>query len=71
MYPQHNKITVQYSGQKGGKCVAQKNASPTKEQARMIKKNGLAPELWVVIRDLEHSLIIKGRITGEFKLINK
>lgn len=51
--------------------MTQKNASPTKEQARIIKKNGLAPALWVVIKDFPRSMIIKGRITGEFKLINK
>lgn len=51
--------------------MAQKNATPTKEQSRIIKKNGLAPALWVVIKDLPHSLIIKGRITGEFRVIDK
>ena len=51
--------------------MAQKNATPTKEQARVIRKNGLAPALWVVIKDFPHSLIIKGRITGEFRVIDK
>lgn len=32
--------------------MAQKNATPTKEQSRVIKKNGLAPALWVVIQRL-------------------
>lgn len=51
--------------------MAQKNATPSKEHACILKKHGLSPALWVVIKDFPHSMIIKGRITGEFKVIEK
>ena len=51
--------------------MAQKNATPTREQKDVLTKNGLRPELWVVVKDLPGSLIVKQRITGEFKVINK
>lgn len=51
--------------------MAQKNATPNKDQARIIKANGLTPIEWVVMRDLMHSMIIKNRITHEVKLIDK
>lgn len=51
--------------------MAQKNATPNKEQARIIKANGLTPIEWVVMRELNHSMIIKHRFTHEVKLINK
>ena len=51
--------------------MAQKNATPTKEQATRIKAAGLTPIEWVVMKELNHSMIIKHRITGEVKLIEK
>ena len=51
--------------------MAQKNATPTKEQKEVLAKNSLRPELWVVVKGLPGSLIIKQRITGEFRVINK
>ena len=51
--------------------MAQKNATPSKEQARIIKANGLIPIEWVVMQDLNHSMIIKHRITHEVKVIDK
>ena len=51
--------------------MAQKNTTPNKDQARIIKANGLTPIEWVVMRDLNHSMIIKHRITHEVKLIDK
>lgn len=51
--------------------MAQKNATPSKEQARFIKANGLTPIEWVVLKDLNHSMIIKNRITHEVKVIDK
>lgn len=50
---------------------AQKNATPTKEQQRVLEKAGLIPHLWTVIKDLQYSMIIRNRVTGEFKHINK
>lgn len=51
--------------------MAQKNASPSKAQAEVIKRNGLNALTWVVIRDLNHSMIVKHRITGDIKVIDK
>lgn len=45
--------------------MAQKNATPSKLLAVL---NRL---FWVVLQDLNHSLIVKHRITGEVKVINK
>ena len=50
---------------------AQKNATPTKEQQRVLEKAGLIPHLWTVIKDLQYSRIVRHRVTGEFKHIEK
>ena len=50
---------------------AQKNATPTKEQKKVLEKSGLIPHLWTVIKDLQYSMIVRNRVTGEFKHINK
>lgn len=50
---------------------AQKNATPTKEQQRVLEKEGLMPHLWTIIKDLRYSMIVRHRVTGEFKYINK
>lgn len=39
--------------------MAQKNATPCKQQLEVIKKNGLNPALFVVLQDLQHSMIVK------------
>lgn len=49
----------------------QKNAAPTKAQQEVLKRNGLNALTWVVVKDLNHSMIVKHRITGEFRLIDK
>lgn len=51
--------------------MAQKNATPTKPQQEALKRNGLNGLTWVVIKELNHSMIVKHRITGEVKVINK
>lgn len=51
--------------------MAQKNASPTKEQAEAMKKIGMNPMLWVVVKVLPNSMIVKNRLTGEFKVLEK
>lgn len=51
--------------------MAQKNASPTKRQAEMLKQNGLNPLLWTVLKELDHKLIVLQRLTGEVKMIDK
>ena len=49
----------------------QKNATPSKGQQEVLNRNGLSPLIWVVINELGHSMIVKHRVTGEVKLINK
>ena len=49
----------------------QKNATPTMAQAEALKRAGLATIAWAVVRELPHSLIVKHRVTGEFKVIDK
>ena len=51
--------------------MAQKNATPNKAQAEALKRAGLAPIAWAVVRELPHSLIVKNRLTSEFKVIDK
>ena len=51
--------------------LAQKNATPTKAQAEALKRAWMSPIAWVVVRELPHSLIVKHRVTGEFKVIEK
>ena len=49
----------------------QKNATPTREQQQILKAKGLKPFAWVVVKDYEHSMIIKNRLTGEFRSVGK
>lgn len=49
----------------------QKNAMPAKCQQEALKRNGLNTLTWVVIKELHHSMIVKHRITGEVKVIDK
>ena len=51
--------------------MKQKNASPTREQAEILRRNQKNPALYVVVRELPYSLIIKHRVTGKFELISK
>ena len=51
--------------------MVQKNATPTKDQKATLARNGLRPELWVVVNETPRCLIVKQRITCEFKVINK
>ena len=51
--------------------MAQKNATPNKEQASAIERQGLRKAFWVVVKEFEFSMIIKNRVTGEFKVIQK
>lgn len=51
--------------------MAQKNATPSKAQQEILKKNKLTPASWAVVKDLQYSMIVRHRITGEFKVIDK
>ena len=49
----------------------QKRSDPTKEQAEYIRRAGLVPHEFTVIKELGHSLFIRHRVTGEVKMISK
>lgn len=51
--------------------MAQKNATPSKAQAEIIKRHGLQPHLYTVVKELPNSMIVKHRITGEFSVLEK
>ena len=51
--------------------MGQKNATPTREQANVLEKHGLKAWEWIVMRDLQHSMIVKSRSSGEIKHIRK
>ena len=51
--------------------MAKKNIPPSKEQAEVIKRHGLNTLVWVVVQDLTKSMIVRHRVTGEFKIIGK
>ena len=51
--------------------MAQKNATPTKEQAQVLEKHGLKAHSWVVVKEFQNSMIVRNRFTGEFKHIGK
>ena len=49
----------------------QKRSDPTKEQAEYIRRAGLVPYEFTVVRELAYSLFIRHRVTGEVKMISK
>lgn len=51
--------------------MAQKNAIPTREHAASLRKAGLRPEYWVVVKELRVTLIVRNRQTCEIRLIDK
>ena len=51
--------------------MAQKNATPSREQQEHLKRAGLKPFAWAVVKDLNTQMIIRNRLTGEFKVIDK
>lgn len=51
--------------------MAQKNATPSNAQAEIIKRHGLKPYLYTVVKELPNSMIVKHRITGEFAVLEK
>ena len=51
--------------------MAQKNATPSKEQQAILKANGLSPFAWVVIKEFDHSMIVRHRFYGDVKHIEK
>lgn len=51
--------------------MAQKNATPSRKQQEIMRKNDVNSVLYVVIKELDNSIIVKHRITGEIKVLDK
>ena len=51
--------------------MPQKNATPNREQKAILAQHGLRPLEWAVVKELPHSLIIKNRLTHEFRVVEK
>lgn len=51
--------------------MAQKNAIPSKAQAEILKRNGIQPHLYTVVKELPNSIIVKHRVTGDFVVLEK
>ena len=51
--------------------MKQKNASPTKEQAEILRKNLLNPAEYIVVKDLKYSMIVRHRYSGEHQIVKK
>lgn len=51
--------------------MKQKNATPTKAQAEILRRRGFNPALFAVAKETPYSLIIKNRETGEFEITKK
>jgi hypothetical protein len=41
------------------------------ERNQVLKSSGLIPLEWMVLEDLEHHLIIRNKLNGEIKVIDK
>ena len=44
---------------------------PTLEQKKLISKKGLEPKDWLVLRDMEYSLMLVHRSSGESRVVVK
>ena len=51
--------------------MAQKNATPTAEQAEAIRRAGYDPDEWTVAKALVHIMFIRHRKTKQVKQIRK
>ena len=51
--------------------MAQKNATPTHQQAEFIRRSGRDPLYYTVIRELPHSLIVIDRMTQTVEIVTK
>lgn len=51
--------------------MAQKNATPTKAQKAVLQKHGLPDYLWVVTKEFGSALMVRHRVTGEVRVIEK
>jgi hypothetical protein len=56
---------------KGGNLMAQEYAVPNKRQKQLIKKRGLNPENYVVLRELNYALFLIDKRFKTIKVIDK
>ena len=49
----------------------QKRSTPTKEQQAAISAAGLNPHVWTCLKELSQTLIIRNRLDGTVRLIDK
>ena len=49
----------------------QKNATPSREQQKILRASGLNPVAWAIQKDKPDYLIVRNRLTGEFRAIRK
>lgn len=48
-----------------------KKKAMTPEQKTLLGSKGMIPGMWEIRQDLPNSLIIRNKVTGEFRLIDK
>lgn len=51
--------------------MAQKKEAATKDQQAVMKRHDLLPACWTVLQDLPNSMIVRHRITGDVKVLEK
>ena len=48
-----------------------KKKAMTPEQKALLGSKGMVPGMWEVLQNLPHSMIIRNKVTGEVRLIDK
>lgn len=48
-----------------------KPTAPNHNQKIMLQRRGLNPDDWLVVKSLNYTLIIKHRVTGRIKLLDR
>lgn len=51
--------------------MTQKTATPSKAQQEIIRRAGLDPQDYVVMRELMYSIIVRCRDTGKIEILSK
>jgi hypothetical protein len=60
-----------HSPDKGGFDMAQKNATPNKNQKVLIRRRGLNPDNYTVLKELNYSLFLIDKRDKSIKIIEK
>ena len=64
-------VKTNHSPIKGGNLMAQEYEAPNKRQKQLIKKRGLNPENYVVLRELNYALFLIDKRFKTIKVIDK